>query len=212
MTDQGAILITGARGRIGACLARHWRDGHDLVLLDREDGDLAVPDPAWTDRFAGVGTVVHLAGDPDPRAGFESAGAGNVLATLNVLRACAAHGVRRVVYASSVWADWAPWQLAERMTWYAASKIAGEALVAAWAHETPDRAAVCLRFGWFDPTAPTGTPVQEARRLDAGTLAMHADAALARDAPGCVVRYAVGRLAGPDVAADAARPAARAIA
>lgn len=195
MPNSTPILITGARGRIGMALTAHWRDRHDLVLLDREEGDLTVEDWTWTERFAGVGTVVHLAGDPDPRAGFELAGAANIAATLNVLRACTAHGVGRLVYASSIWADWQPWQLADRMTWYAASKVAGEALVRAWA-EQEGRPAVCLRFGWFDASALAGPVNREAPRLDAAVLGHHADEALAFAGPGCVVRYAVGHLGG----------------
>lgn len=73
------------------------------------------------------------------------------------------------------------------------SWIASEAVVAAWAEEGPGRVAIRLRFGWFEPAAPAGRPAQEARRLDAGTLATRPDAALAWNGPGGVVRYAVGR-------------------
>lgn len=187
------ILITGAEGRIGRALARHWGE-RELILLDQPEGDLRRHEPAWTDRFAGVGTVVHLAADPDPASAFDSAAEGNLHMTLNVLRACGEHGVGRLVYASSVWADHERWRLAEEMTWYAASKVAGEALVRAWADQWR-RPAVCLRFGGFDPAAPPEAPAIESLRLDETALRFHADEALAWSEPRCVVRYALGRLA-----------------
>ena len=187
---MGAILITGAKGRIGRALAAHWRS-RDCILLDREDGDLTVSDAAWTERFAGAETVVHLAADPDSTGGYETAAADSISATLNVLRACREHRVQRVIYASSVWAEYEKWGLARTMRWYSASKIAGEALVHAWADET-ERPAVCLRFGYFDPGTPYNS-AEEWRRLSEAGLVMHADDALRWTGPGCSVRYAVGR-------------------
>lgn len=197
MPEMTSILITGARGRIGSALAAYWRDRHRLVLLDRAEGDLTAYDRTWTARFAGVETVIHLAADPSPASGFESAGAGNLTATLNVLRAAHEHGVARLIYASSVWADFGPWQLAERMTWYAASKIAGEALARAWADQYR-RPVVCLRFGGFGVDVPADAPVAGMSHLDQAALAFHADAALAWNGPGCVTRYAVGKFGRPD--------------
>ena len=186
------ILITGARGRIGRALSRHWK-GRECVLLDREEGDLTVFHPTWADRFTGVTTVVHLAADPDPGSPFESAGAANIVATLNVLRACLESDVQRVVFASSVWADYEAWGLAPRMTWYAASKVAGEALVTAWADQV-GRPAVCLRFGYFDPEAQSTSPEAETHRLNEEALRFHADEALTWSEPRCIVRYAMGKL------------------
>ncbi len=186
------ILITGARGRIGSALARHWHD-RAPVLMDREDGDLTRYMSVWADRFAGIRTVVHLAADPDPASPFESAAAANIEATLNVLRACLEHDVEQVIYASSVWADYQTWRLAPKTTWYAASKMAGEALVRAWADQA-DRPAVCLRFGYFDPEALDVSPAAETHRLSEAALAFHLDQALAWPGPGCSVRYAMGKL------------------
>ncbi len=186
------ILITGARGRIGSALLRHWRD-RDCVALDREEGDLTSYEESWAKRFEGAGTVVHLAADPDPSSPFASAASGNLQATLNVIRACSEHGVARLIYASSVWADYAAWQLAPKMTWYAASKIAGEALVRAWSDQL-GRPAVCLRFGYFDPAASGVLPEAETHRLDEAALGFHLDQALAWSEPCCSVRYAMGKL------------------
>lgn len=184
------ILITGAAGRIGRALARHWRE-RKLVCLDQPEGDLRRHDPAWTVRFAGIATAVHLAADPDPASAFDSAAEGNLLMTLNVLRACSEHGVGRLIYASSVWAEYETWRLSRDMTWYAASKIAGEALVQAWADQSRCP-AICLRFGGFDPAAPAAPPLIEALRLDEAALAFHADEALAWGEPRCAIRYALG--------------------
>jgi uronate dehydrogenase len=188
----GTILITGAAGRVGRAITEHWSD-RDLVLLDREEGDLARRATAWEDRFEGVDTVVHLAADPDPESAFESAAASNLAATINVLRACLGYGVTRVVYASSVWADYEKWRLSDRMTWYAASKQCGEALVHAWAAQA-SRPAVCLRIGGFDPSIPSALASFETLRVDAAALAFHFDEALAWNEPRCTIRYATGRL------------------
>jgi nucleoside-diphosphate-sugar epimerase len=144
-------------------------------------------------RFAGIATVVHLAADPDPAAPFDSAAHGNLVSTLNVLRACSEAGIGRLVYASSVWADYAKWRLADEMTWYAASKIAGEALVEAWAIQER-RPAICLRIGGFDPSVPDFGPPAETLRVDEAALVHHFDEALAWSEPRCAVRYALGRL------------------
>jgi nucleoside-diphosphate-sugar epimerase len=177
---------------VGRAITEHWSD-RDLVLLDREEGDLTKPAAEWENRFAGVDTVVHLAADPDPESGFESAAASNLAATINVLRACVGYGVRRVVYASSVWADYEKWRLSDRMTWYAASKQCGEALIRAWA-EQAGRPAVCLRIGGFDPSIAAGDASFETLRVDAAALGFHFDEALAWNEPRCTTRYATGRL------------------
>jgi len=191
MADS-TILITGARGRIGSVIAQHWR-GRYPILLDRAEGDLCVYEEGWVRRLAGVGTVFHLAAEPDPAAPFERTGAGNIAATVNVVRACIEGGVGRLIYASSIWADYGSWGIADRMTWYAASKVAGEAFVRAYADQT-GRPAVCLRFGGYQPEEAL-TPELKINHLDAAAIAFHADAALAWEGPGCAVRYALGRLA-----------------
>lgn len=107
------VLVTGATGNIGAKLSRHLDAAgrFELVRLclnpSREPGvvtaDLSVPDAGWTDRLAGVDTVVHLAGNPRNQAGWEGLIAPNIDALLHVYLAALRHRVRRVVFASSVW-------------------------------------------------------------------------------------------------------------
>ena len=105
------LLVTGAAGRVAQQLLPGL-DGYDLRLLDRSD-----PPPAegaqvvtgeLTDRdflagaVEGVDTVVHLAGDPRPDASWDELRGPNVDGFAALLGAAAEHGVRRVVYASSV--------------------------------------------------------------------------------------------------------------
>lgn len=54
-------------------------------------------------RFAGVDTVLHLAGDPRPHASPESALRNNIDATHNVVEACWRGSVRRMFFAGSNW-------------------------------------------------------------------------------------------------------------
>lgn len=76
------ILITGAVGNIGGKLRAHFSDlGWTLRLLDfdtRGDravqaADLVIWSDVWVGQFADVDAVIHLAGDPSPRATWASA-------------------------------------------------------------------------------------------------------------------------------------------
>jgi nucleoside-diphosphate-sugar epimerase len=64
--------------------------------------DLSVYDTMWAEQFAGVDTVIHLAGNPFATASWASAQL-NIDITLNVLRAAEIYSSRRVVFASSNW-------------------------------------------------------------------------------------------------------------
>jgi nucleoside-diphosphate-sugar epimerase len=106
-----AVLITGATGNIGRKLRAHLgpTGKYDLRLLclnpDHDPAvqtaDLTVYDDAWAGRFAGVDTVLHVAADPSPRAGWARIQARNLDLLLNVMAAAHRRGVRRVVFASS---------------------------------------------------------------------------------------------------------------
>ncbi|GJD49432.1 hypothetical protein OPKNFCMD_2162 [Methylobacterium crusticola] len=195
----GTILITGAAGRMGRTLREHWRE-RAVIGLDRHGAerivDLLHGPEACGPAFAGAETVVHLAADPDPGSPFERGGHDNTVATLTVVGACLRAGVRRLIFASSIWADAPAWGLSDRMTWYAASKLAGEALVRAFADQT-GHPAVCLRPGYFDPQAGRADDANEAVRVDRASLCRHFDEALAWPGPGCATRYAVGTLCRP---------------
>ncbi len=110
-------LITGAAGYVGGRLVQTLTGaGWEVHALARESSArLQVPqtvcdltDPGATDLLAraceGADTVVHLAGENEYLAAREPAAAlaGTFLATERVSEACAAAGVRRLVYMSTV--------------------------------------------------------------------------------------------------------------
>ncbi|WP_319437477.1 NAD(P)-dependent oxidoreductase [Mycobacterium sp. RTGN5] len=111
------VVVTGAAGNLGRRLVPHLEArGHRVRPVDRVASDdpgaivaeLSVPG-AWRDVFAGARTLVHLAGNGMSSASWTDLVADNVDTLLLVLDAAAAHGVRRVVFASSVWANRGRW-------------------------------------------------------------------------------------------------------
>ncbi|MFC4584587.1 NAD-dependent epimerase/dehydratase family protein [Sphaerisporangium corydalis] len=105
------ILVTGAAGRIGACLADGLPEyGHtlrllDKVAIDRAGHEVVVCDvtdaKALEGAMDGVTAVVHLAGIPSTSASFERLLTANIEGTYRVFEAARLAGVERVVYASS---------------------------------------------------------------------------------------------------------------
>ncbi len=106
------IVVTGGSGKAGRWVVRNLREhGHDVRNVDtRHDGsahgqcwvaDLADPGQAY-EALAGVDAVVHLAAIPAPelRTPAETFRI-NALSTYNVFAAAEAHGLARVVWASS---------------------------------------------------------------------------------------------------------------
>jgi len=105
-------LVTGATGVVGGAVLRHLMDvGHDLRALVRPgravpsvetvEGDV-LDYPSLVKACEGADLVFHIAGvnrmcDPDPGQMF----AVNVDGTRNMVRACRAAGVGRLVYTSS---------------------------------------------------------------------------------------------------------------
>jgi NAD+ dependent glucose-6-phosphate dehydrogenase len=105
------VLITGATGNIGRKLRTHLAatGKYQLRLLclnpagdpSVQTADLSVFDPTWAAAFDGVDTVLHVAADPSPRAGWGRVQSRNIDLLLNVMVAAQQHHVRRVVFASS---------------------------------------------------------------------------------------------------------------
>ena len=106
------IVVTGGTGKAGRWVLERLREGgHDVLNVDwKHDGsahglclvaDLADPGQAF-EALAGAEAVVHLAAIPAPeiRTPAETFRI-NLLSTYNVFAAAEAHGLRRVVYASS---------------------------------------------------------------------------------------------------------------
>src|ERR1700722_525077 len=105
------VLITGATGNIGRKLRTHLEAAgkYTLRLLCLNPGndptvhtaDLSTYDQDWAAEFGGVDTVLHVAADPSPRAGWARIQSRNIDLLLNVLVVAHAHSARRVVFASS---------------------------------------------------------------------------------------------------------------
>jgi nucleoside-diphosphate-sugar epimerase len=159
------VLITGAAGTLGSRLRHHMHAlGWELTLLDLDPrgdptiqpADIAIFHDDWAGRFTGVDTVLHLAGDPSPRASWSSAQRNNIDATQNVAEACCRAGVRRMVFASSNWvlaghrfadtpldADTEPYPVNA----YGVSKLAGERIGRA-ASELRGLSFIAFRIGY----------------------------------------------------------------
>lgn len=99
-------LVTGSLGFAGTHLAAHLRaSGDEVIGLDRDDADLTVPDAAARMIRAHEPEVIyHLAGAADVgRSWRDPVGTweANATATLYLLEAARAHGIRRVLVVSS---------------------------------------------------------------------------------------------------------------
>ncbi len=159
------VLITGAAGNIGTKLRAHFSTLNWTVrALDANShgdsavvvADLADWDDAWTELFAGVDTVIHLAGDPSPQASWDSVQRLNIDLTAHVYEAAARHGVRRVVFASSNWVmaghragtgplttDTEPYPINP----YGVSKLVGERMGRSL-HQRCGTSVICFRIGY----------------------------------------------------------------
>jgi len=106
------VVVTGGSGKGGTWVVRDLREhGHDVLNVDtRHDGSAFglcmiadLTDLGQTqEALAGADAVVHFAAIPAP--GLRPDGETfriNALSTYNVFAAAAAHGIRRVVWASS---------------------------------------------------------------------------------------------------------------
>jgi nucleoside-diphosphate-sugar epimerase len=153
------VVVTGGSGKGGKYVVRELREhGHDVLNVDvRHDGSafglcmLAdLTDLGQTlDALSGADAVVHFAAIPAP--GLRPAGdlfRINALSTYNVFAAAEAHGMRRVVWASSETVlglpfdrppDFAP--IDETIeprpeSSYSLSKLVGEAMAGQFARRT----------------------------------------------------------------------------
>ena len=106
------LLITGSGGLIGRILWRSLADvfdlyGVDICLSEQADNvfraDISNPEQvkAVLERIPGLAYVVHLAGDPRVDADWQSVFVNNIAGTRNLFHVAKAHGVKRVVFASS---------------------------------------------------------------------------------------------------------------
>ena len=121
-----------------------------------EAADLAVWDAGWTEALRGADAVVHLAGDPGPRASWASIQRLNIDLTMNVYEAAARGGAKRLIFASSNWvvaghrfgtdsltSDVEPYPVNP----YGMSKLLGERLGRSYS-ERWGLSVVCFRIGY----------------------------------------------------------------
>jgi dTDP-4-dehydrorhamnose reductase len=110
------VLVTGAAGKIGSYYARHAPGHHIKRLLVRSFDDRARALEPFGELVSGslgdrsaleracseIDTVVHLAGNPRPDAGWDDLLEANIQGTYNILAAAKSAGCRRVILASSI--------------------------------------------------------------------------------------------------------------
>lgn len=164
------VLVTGAAGRIGSCLARHTAEKYRLRLLVHSPADAELRSlgevvegeiedlPAMRKACEGMDTVVHLAAEPSPGAGWEELLQPNIIGTYNVLTAARDAGCRRVVFASSIHAvsghppamQVKPGDPVSPGDLYGVSKCFGEALGRYFA-VTQGLSVLAVRIGAFEP-------------------------------------------------------------
>lgn len=174
------VLVTGAAGKIGSYYARHAPGHHTKRLLVREIDDRArelapfgevvtapLDDVAALEKVcAGIDTVLHLAGNPRPDAGWDDLLEANIKGTYNILAAAKAAKCRRVILASSIhavsgYAADVQVRTSEPVNpgdLYGVSKCFVEALGRYYA-EKEGLSVIALRIGAFQP-------VEEARKED----------------------------------------------
>lgn len=101
-------LLTGAYGRVGSALLDHQTDQFEYTAFDLKDhpdletivGDVSDYETV-RDAFENRDAVVHLAGEPQVDAGWESILPNNIIGAYNCLEACRQCEVETAVLASS---------------------------------------------------------------------------------------------------------------
>ncbi|WP_036242909.1 NAD-dependent epimerase/dehydratase family protein [Methylobacter luteus] len=169
------LLITGHSGLIGKTLWRGLADSFELygvdICLSEQTGNVFRADisnqeqiNAVFERIPALAYVVHLAGDPRADADWQSVLVNNIAGTRNLYEAARAHGVKRVVFASSNHVTGAyegfPRHLHTQENpalittqhpirpdgYYGVSKAAGEAIARMY-YEVHGLESICLRIG-----------------------------------------------------------------
>jgi len=172
------VVVTGSAGLLGSATAKYLTEqGHEVIGVDRKDGDLT--DLAFCDSvIAGADAVVHLGAIPNPidvrqYEVFKN----NTVSTFAVFTAAAQAKCKIVVYASSISAygfaysdEWtspvyAPVDEKHPMIYeesYALSKEVNELSALMWSRRC-DTSFVALRFPWTNMPDKT---LELARRFE----------------------------------------------
>ena len=136
-------FVTGARGFVGANLINHLKVlGIPYVRYDALDGNYLHQTVRLSGMMAGCDFVFHLAANADIQKGWDNPTRDlevNTIGTSNVLCAMRENGIKRIGFASSsaVYGETinpsenCPWPVQTSL--YGASKVAGEALIQAYA-------------------------------------------------------------------------------
>ena len=105
------VLITGINGRIGKILQNALQNGHEVYGLDREgtfsqqvlSADVAEYQQIKqaVQQLNPLDSIIHLAGNPNVNANWESVLSANIVGTRNIFEAAREYQIRRVIFASS---------------------------------------------------------------------------------------------------------------
>lgn len=172
-TQRRRVLITGAGGQIGSELASSLTDDYQLRLHYRSQPETAPSDDTVTADITafeetaaimgGVDTVIHLAGNANLDAAWDSVLAVNINGTYNILEAARQAGVRRVIFATTnhvmgMYDQNEEWPVYNDMpvrpdSLYGVSKATGEALGRFYA-DMGYLSVIALRIGWFVNETP----------------------------------------------------------
>ena len=105
------VLITGINGRIGTILRNTLQNGHEIYGLDHvgafSEQVLSAEIAEYqqlaqaVQQLSPLDGIIHLAGNPNVNADWESVLSANIIGTRNIFEAARQFQIRRVIFASS---------------------------------------------------------------------------------------------------------------
>jgi L-arabinose 1-dehydrogenase [NAD(P)+] len=104
---MATVAVTGAAGRVGRVTLAALSDEHTVTPITHRERDLdsivldITDRDAVQDAFAGQDMVIHLAGNPSPKADWDSVLSTNIDGTQAVFEAAVTNDVDRVAFAST---------------------------------------------------------------------------------------------------------------